>query len=100
MADYKLTVVGDGDVEYVAPAGSSFVRSCMSEGQAKGIIETATKIEKSDMFDGFGIVVNDGEFYFAGNIGKASAKAEKATDEPVKAEKKPVKKTTAKKKAE
>ena len=90
MADYKLTVVGDGDVEYVAPAGSSFVRSCMSEGQAKGIIETATKIEKSDMFDGFGIAVNDGAFYFAGNIGKVSTKAEK----------KPVKKTTAKKKAE
>ncbi len=100
MADYKLTVVGDGDVEYIAPAGSSFVRSCMSEGQAKGIIETATKIEKSDMFDGFGIAVNNGEYYFAGNIGKVSAKAEKATDEPVKAEKKPVKKTTAKKKAE
>lgn len=102
MADYKLTVVGDGDVEYIAPAGSSFVRSCMSEGQAKGIIETATKIEKSDMFDGFGIAVNDGEFYFAGKItsAKSEPKAEKATDEPVKAEKKPVKKTTAKKKAE
>lgn len=98
MADYKLTVVGDGEVEYVAPAGTSFVRTCMSEGKAKAIIETATKIEKSDMFDGFGIAVNDGEFYFAGNIGKVSEKAEKATDEPVKAEKKPVKKTTTKKK--
>ena len=99
--DYKLTVLPSGDVEYVAPAGSSFVRSCMSEGQAKGIIETAAKIEKSDRFDGCGIAVNDGEYYFAGAIGKATAKAEKATDEPVKAEKKPVaKKATAKKKAE
>lgn len=101
--DYKLTVNDNGDTEVIKPAGSDFVRTCVCEGEAKAIIATASKVESSDKFDGFGIAVNDGEYYFAGNIGKASAKAEKAekaTDEPVKAEKKSVKKTTAKKKAE
>ena len=99
--DYKLTRSGENDVEYIAPAGSSFVRSIMPEGSVIGIIATASKVEKSDKFDGFEICVNDGEYYFAGKLGKETAKAEKATDEPVKAEKKPVaKKATAKKKAE
>ena len=94
--DYKLTVLPSGDVEYVAPAGSSFVRSCMSEGQAKGIIETATKIEKSDDFDGCGIAVNDGEIYFAGTItADKPSKAEPVADE--KADEKPKR---GKKKAE
>lgn len=83
MADYKLTVVGDGDVEYVAPAGSSFVRYKMPKGKAEGIIG-AGKAEKSDKFPGFGISV--GEYYFAGSM-----TAEKA-------EEKPKKKTTSKKK--
>ena len=102
--DYKLTRSGENDVEYIAPAGSSFVRSIMPEGSVIGIIATASKVEKSDKFDGFGICVNDGEYYFAGAIGKAESKAKsepkagsKATDEPVKAEKKPVAKKTAKK---
>jgi hypothetical protein len=98
--DYKLSTNENGDVKAIMKAGSSYVLTTMPAGKATGIIESAKQVEKSVTRAGFEICVNDGEYYFAGNIGKATAKAEKATDEPVKAEKKPVKKTTAKKKAE
>ena len=94
---YKLNANDNGDVEYIAPAGSSFVRSSMPEGRAVGIIESASKVEKSDKFADFEICVNDGEFYFNGKITASKAKAEPKADEP-EVEEKPVKKTASKKK--
>ena len=83
---YKLHADENGEVEIVKPAGSSFVRVKIPEGQAIGIIESADKIEKSDKFDGFEICVDDGEFYFAGNFKadeeKSEPKEEKTADKP------------------
>lgn len=76
---YKLTVLESGEVEIVKPAGSSFVRTKIPEGQAIGIIESSDKIEKSDKFDGFGIKVDDGKYYIAGTL---KADEEKITDKP------------------
>lgn len=99
--DYKITKNANDDVEIIKKAGNDYVLTSMPSGQAIALIETASKIEKSDIRPGFEISLNDGEIIIAGTLGKATAKAEKATDEPVKAEKKPVaKKATAKKKAE
>lgn len=94
MADYKLTVNDNSDVEYITAAGEDFVKTSMPSGQALGIIESASLVEKSDKFDGFEICVNGGEFYFAGKFGKA-AKADEPLGEP-EAEAKP-KKASAKK---
>lgn len=94
MADYKLTVNGNGDAEYITAAGDDFVKTSMPSGQALGIIESASLVEKSDKFGGFEICVNGGEYYFAGKIGKA-AKADEPLSEP-EAEAKP-KKASAKK---
>lgn len=85
--DYKLTTK-ENDVEYIMPAGSAFVKTCMPSGKAIGIIG-AGKAEKSDKFPGFEICVNGGAYYFAG---KFTAEKAKANDEPIKAEKKTVKK--------
>ena len=91
--DYKLSANANGDVEYIAPAGSDYVRTSMPIGQAKGIIEASDNVEKSDKFDGFGICVN-GEIFFAGKL--MSGKTSKADD----GEEKPTaKKTSSKKKA-
>lgn len=99
MADYKLTVNDNSDVEYVTAAGEDFVKTSMPSGQALGIIESASLVEKSDKFDGFEICVNGGEYYFAGKFGKV-AKAEKVADESeAEAEAKPKKSTASKKKA-
>ena len=76
---YKLHADENGEVEIVKPAGSSFVRVKIPEGQAIGIIESADKIEKSDKFDGFEICVDEGEYYFAGTV---KADEEKSADEP------------------
>lgn len=81
MVDFKLVVNDNGDTEVIKPAGQDFVRTCVCEGEAKAIIGTASKVESSDKFDGFGICVNDGEYYFAGKFGKA-AKADEPLDEP------------------
>ena len=93
--DYKLNSNANDDTEFIKPAGVMFVKSSMPSGKAKAIIATGT-VEKSDKFDGFEIMVNGGEYYFAGTItaGKPS-KAEKPADEE-KAE--PKKKASAKKK--
>lgn len=64
---YKLHADENGEVEIVKPAGSSFVRVKIPEGQAIGIIESSDKIEKSDKFDGFPIAVND-EYFFPGEL--------------------------------
>ena len=56
---YKLTVNDNSEVEAIMPAGSSFVKISIPEGQAIGIVESADKIEKSDKFDGFEICVDD-----------------------------------------
>jgi hypothetical protein len=77
--DYKLTLTESGEAEFITKAGTSFVKSTMNEGMAKGIIETAKKLEPSDRFshDGFGIMTNDGEYYFKGKI--TAEKPEKKT---------------------
>lgn len=90
--EFKFKDNGNGEVEAIAPAGSSFVRYKMSESKAKAII-SAGKAEKSDKFEGFGICVN-GEYYFAGSFTPDKAKAEpKAEAKPKKAA--PAKKTTS-----
>lgn len=76
---YKLHADENGEVEIVKPAGSSFVRVKIPEGQAIGIIESSDKIEKSDKFDGFGIKVDEGKYYIAGTL---KADEEKITDKP------------------
>ena len=83
--DYKLTSA-NGEVKYITSAGSDFVMSFMPESKAKAIIG-AGKAEKSDKFSGFEICVNGGAYYFAGKF-----TAEKANNEPIKAEKKTAKK--------
>lgn len=80
--DYKLNSNANDDVEYIKPAGVMFVKSSMPTGQAKAILATGT-IEKSDKFDGFEIMVNGGEYYFAGTI--TADKPSKAEAEPKKA---------------
>ena len=74
--DYKLTVNDNNDCEVIKPAGSDFVRTCVCEGEAKAIIATASKVESSDKFEGFGICVNDGAYFIAGTLDEAKAKAE------------------------
>ena len=86
--DYKLNSNANDDVEFIKPAGVMFVKSSMPSGKAKAIIATGT-VEKSDKCDGFEIMVNGGEHYFAGTI---------AEDKPSKAEAEP-KKTAGKGKA-
>ena len=81
MVDFKLVVNDNGDVEVIKPAGSDFVRTCVCEGEAKGIIATASKVVSSDKFDGFGICVNDGEYFIAGTLGKAKAEPKSEPEE-------------------
>ena len=75
--DYKLNSNANDDTEFIKPAGVMFVKSSMPSGKAKAILATGT-VEKSDKFDGFEIMVNGGEYYFAGTI---------TADKPSKAEK-------------
>ena len=81
MVDFKLVVNDNGDTEVIKPAGTDFVRTCVCEGEAKGIIATASKVESSDKFDGFGICVNDGEYFIAGTLGKAKAEPKSEPEE-------------------
>ncbi len=93
--DYKLNSNANDDVEFIRPSGVMFVKSSMPSGKAKAIIATGT-IEKSDKFDGFKIMVNGGEYYFAGTITEEKpSKAEK----PAAEEKAEPKKTAGKGKA-
>lgn len=85
--DYKLNAK-DGNVEVIKKAGSAYVKFTMPEGKCKGLIAAAENAEQSDKFDGFGIGINDGELFFAGEF--TADITEKAADEPEKAEKKPV----------
>lgn len=70
----------NGEVGFVMPAGSDFVKSSMPIGRAKGIIASG-KVKVSDKFDGFEISVNDGKYFFAGTM-ESEAKEEKPADEP------------------
>lgn len=79
--NYKLKKSDNDEVKVVMLAGSDYVVSSMPEGRAIGIIESAEKIEKSDKFDGFGISVDEGKYYFAGTV---KADEEKSADEPKK----------------
>ena len=64
MADYKLTVTGEGDCEVILPAGSDFVRTLYPESKCVAIIAAADgKVEKSE-FDGF-LKVGDGDIFVA-----------------------------------
>lgn len=65
---YKLVSDENGKVEVVKKAGSSYVRLEYPEGKCKGLIESASKVDKSGMFDGLGIAINGGEMFFAGKI--------------------------------
>lgn len=76
MIEFKLVVNDNNDCEVIKPAGQDFVRTCVCEGEAKAIIATASKVESSDKFEGFGICVNDGAYFIAGTLGEAKAKAE------------------------
>lgn len=77
---YNLKKNANGDVWYIVRAGSAYVKASMPSGKALGIIGAASKVEKSDKFDGFEISVNDGEYFFAGTI--TSDEPEKPADDP------------------
>lgn len=95
--DYKLNSNASDDVEFIKPAGVMFVRSSMPSGKAKAILATGT-VEKSDKFDGFEIMVNGGEYYFAGTItADKPSKAEKPADEEKSEPKKKASTKTSKK---
>jgi len=83
---FKLTEKDNGNVEVVMPAGSDYVRTEMPAGKVIGIVESSEKVEKSEMFDGFGICVDDGKYYVAGIIEsdeeKSEPKPEKTYDKP------------------
>lgn len=76
MVEFKLVVNDNNDCEVILPAGQDFVRTCVCEGEAKAILATASKVESSDKFEGFGICVNDGAYFIAGTLDEAKAKAE------------------------
>lgn len=78
--NYQLKEKSNGEIDFIATAGSDFVKSSMPIGRAKGIIESG-KAEKSDKFDGFEICVNDGKYFFAGTV-ESEVKEEKPADEP------------------
>ena len=78
---YELRRAEGGDVWFVMKAGSAYVKASMPYGKARGIIESASDITKSDKFEGFEISVNDGKYIFAGTV-ESEVKEEKPADEP------------------
>ena len=72
--EYKLKDNGNGEVNFITAAGSSFVKSSMPIGMATGIIE-ANGFDEHDKFGGFPIFA-DGK-YFEGKI--TAEKPEKKT---------------------
>ena len=81
MVEFKLAVNDNGDTEVILPAGQDFVRTCVCEGEAKAIIATASKVESSDKFEGFGICVNDGAYFIAGTLDEAKAEPKSEPEE-------------------
>ena len=77
--DFKLKDNGNGDVNFIAQAGSDYVRSAMPIGKAQGICASA-EIEISDKFDGFPILA-DGKF-FEGKITSERTEEETPVEEP------------------
>ena len=75
---YELRRAEGGDVWFVMKAGSAYVKASMPYGKARGIIESASDITKSDKFEGFEISVNDGKYIFAGTV---ESESEKSADE-------------------
>lgn len=71
---YNLKDNGNGEVNFITAAGSSFVKSSMPIGMAQGIIE-ANGFDENDKFGGFPIFA-DGK-YFEGKI--TAEKPEKKT---------------------
>lgn len=78
--NYQLKDKSNGEIDFIATAGSDFVKSSMPIGRAKGIIASG-KVKVSDKFADFEICVNDGEYFFAGTV-ESEVKEEKPDDEP------------------
>lgn len=70
--NYQLKEKSNGEIDFIATAGSDFVKSSMPIGRAKGIIASG-KVKVSDKFDGFPIAVND-EYYFPGELAEEEDK--------------------------
>ena len=66
--NFKLFSNDNGEVEVAKKAGSAYVGTTIPKGKAEGIIKSAKKVEKSDRFKEYGIVVNDDEMYIAGKL--------------------------------
>lgn len=64
--NYQLKEKSNGEIDFIATAGSDFVKSSMPIGRAKGIIASG-KVKVSDKFDGFGIGIDE-KYYFAGTV--------------------------------
>ena len=75
--NYKLNANENDDVNIIMRAGSDYVRTVYPKGKVIGIIGAAEKVEKSDMFKGFEICVNAGEYYINGKF-EAAEQQEKA----------------------
>ena len=97
--DYKLTVNDNNDCEVIKPAGTDFVRTCVREGEAKAIIATASKVESSGKFEGFGIYINDRAYFIAGTLDETKTRAEPKS-EPEKKPAEPKKRDGRPKKSE
>ena len=80
--NYQLKEKSNGEIDFIATAGSDYVKSSMPIGRAKGIIASG-KVKVSDKFDGFPIAV-DGEYFFPGELAeeKSSDNEDKVYDEP------------------
>ena len=70
--NYQLKEKSNGEIDFIATAGSDFVKSSMPIGRAKGIIASG-KVKVSDKFDGFPIAVND-EYYFPDELAEEEDK--------------------------
>lgn len=66
--NYKINANENDDVNIIMRAGSDYVRTVFPKGKVIGIIGAAEKVEKSDMFTGFEICVNSGEYYIDGKL--------------------------------
>lgn len=78
--NYKLNANENDDVNIIMRAGSDYVRTVFPKGKVIGIIGAAEKVEKSDMFKGFEICVNSGEYYINGKFETEHQEKDKRPD--------------------
>ena len=78
--DFKLNVNANKDVEVIMKAGLDFVRTTKTEGECIGLINTASSVESSNKFFGFGIELDGGKLYISGKL--LSEKPDKAAPDP------------------